>query len=294
MYITVPTPKKMTKRLALIAIVSSFLLISSASLAQEKTTPKPSSKTASASAAIDDKKVKELKEKLATQVAQLRESQKRGFLGEVASSSKTSFTLVTLTGEIRIRYTEDTKFFKLTSKGRTEAKSDELKNGLTAASIGLFDEENKQLNAKAVILQGTPLIIKTGEITEINKTDAVVTVKDANGQNLTIDYEKTTVADEVNSSKKVARSGLSRFATGDQILAWVVTSDEDSKKFSARRLVRIPKELFTKSTEKTDAPKASASPEATPKSSPKSSPAASSKTSAKATPKPSPTASPKS
>jgi hypothetical protein len=289
---TAQTTQIMIKRVTLMSLITAFLLLATISMAQEKQATKsasPSAKTASASAAVDEEKVKALKDKLATKVAELRQNQKRGFFGEVAAVAKSSFTLVTDKGEVRVHFTEDTLFFKL-GKDKTAAKVEDVKNGLSASVLGLYDEENKQENAKVVLLQtGTKFFV--GEITDINKVAGSITLKNKKAETQIFDYEKTTTADEVTTlSKKMTKSGLSRLAIGDRLLIWGTPSEDDSKKTSIVRLLRIPKEIIVP----VDQNSASATPSASLSASPKASPSPSIKASPKVSSKPSPSASPKS
>lgn len=273
----------MFKRLSLFTILFSFLLITTFSWAQEN-----GEKNATTSG--EDKKIQTLKEKLATKVAQLRENQKRGFYGEIASLSKTNFTLVTETGEVKVRFSEDTKIYKF-GKQKTEAAASDLKNTSTATVLGLFDEESKQHNAKVILLQSVNKFY-SGSIITLDKKEGVVTIKNDKGETVTIDYEKTTQAQEYNpKDKKIAKSGLSRFSEGDQIQIWGTPSEEDNKKISSAKILRLPKDFLTidvagESTvaSPTAATTSSATPKATPKPSPKATPKATPITSPKASP----------
>lgn len=276
--------KLFMKQASLLFLATGFLLVATWTLAQEKPSPTASITTATGSSnLVDDQKVKELKEKLATKVAELRENQKRGFFGEIAAASKTSFTLVTKQGEVKVRFSEDTKLFKI-GKGKTEAKPDDVKNGTNAAVLGLFEEENKTHNAKVIFLQSTTGFTQ-GEIVEVDKTKATFTIKNDKGETQLLDYEKSTQAQEYTvSNKKISSSGLSRLAIGDKVEVWTTPDEEDSKKLNAVKILRIPKEVFEAKSETNEA-----SP--TPKAS--STPSASSKPEASTRATPKPTTSPK-
>jgi hypothetical protein len=284
----------MTKRLLVLMGIVGFFLISTLTLSQANESPKPTDATPTSSV-TDDKKVQQLKEKLATKVAELRESQKRGFFGEIAAVAKTSFTLVTNKGEVKVRFTEDTLIYK-SGKPKTEAKVAELKNGLTGTVIGMYEEEAKTVTAKIILLQNQSKFTN-GEITIIDKDNAALTLKTPDAEGQIVDYEKNTEAAEVNvTDKKISKSGLSRISVGDHILVWGVPAEDDPKKISAVRILRLPKELFKSDAISTPAasiaasasasPKVSTRPSATPKGTPKATPRTSPKASPKATPQP--------
>jgi hypothetical protein len=270
--------------LLIFILIITFFLMPLFVYAQEQSDV--SSKSATVSGVLDDK-VKALKEKLATKVAELKENNTRGFFGEIATLTKTSFTLATDKQEVKVRFDENTLIYKLTDK-KTEGAVKDLKNTITASVLGLYDDEAKQQTAKFIILQNLPKFY-SGEITQIDKTNAIITIKNAKNETLSFDYEKTTIADEYFAlDKKFKKSGMSRLSVGDKLQLWANPKVDDNEKFSIVKLVRLPIDLFITTPLPTALPSSAASTSVLPKSSAKPSPTA------KTTPKPTPKSSPKS
>ena len=106
-----------------------------------------------------------------------------------------------------------------------------------------------------------------GKIVSADKKEGQLKVLKSNQQEISVDYENTTVATEYDAkTQKLAKSGLSRLTEGDFVEIWGLPDDEDNSIFQARRIIRISKVALNPEI------KASASPSATPKSSPKTSP----------------------
>ncbi len=229
---------KLYHKTLLLAVMTIVLILSSIALAQEDTTVSPTPSTS-----INAEKIQDLKDKLATKVAELRENQTRGFLGEIASKNSTSFTLVTAEEkEVKVRYSEDTFVYDLTGSKKTEKKLTDLTNLQSAAVIGLYDATENILSAKSIYLQNMYLYF-TGEVVVVDKDNATLTIKQPSGSNKVIDYEKTTKADEF-VEEKLVKSGLSRINAGDRLHIWGKISDNDNQKISAVRILRLPAELF--------------------------------------------------
>ena len=250
-----PAPKRtFVKQIFLFTLVAGFLLVATLALAQETSPANP----ASPSATIDTDKVKALKDKLATKIAELRENQTRGFFGEISNIAKTSFTLVTNLGEVKVRFSEDSLIFELGDK-RTEAETKDLKNTLSAAVLGLFDADASQLTAKVIFLQSHAKHF-SGTLTDVDKVNGVISVKGTKDEILNFDYEKTTKAGEYQPDAKevVAKSGLSRFKINDYVDIWALPSEDDQQKYKIVKILRISKDVLNPSTEE-------ASPSATPK-----------------------------
>ena len=214
-------------------------MIASLSLAQESSDSKNSP---AASSMVDEKKIQDLKEKLATKVAEIRENQKRGFFGEIAALTKTNFTLAVGSNEVKVRFDDDTKIYKL-GKTRTEGAAVDLKNSLTATVLGLYDEENKQQNAKVILLQPGQLHF-SGIVSEVNRTAGNFAVKLSGDKTQVFEYEKTTTADEYTEAKKTGKSGLSRLVKNDWVEVWGTPFEDDNTKIEAIRIFRIPQDLL--------------------------------------------------
>lgn len=274
------------KRLKRLLVRTAYLLLLFLMLPVSLTfaqSPSPGS-TESPSPAKEEK-VKDLKEKLATKVAQLRENQKRGLYGEIKSLGKSTFTLSTGSGDAKVNFNEDVVVVDLTGK-RTHKDISSLKNTLTVAVLGFYDEKAKESQAKVIFIQ---ILAKHfwGEITAIDKTKGTFTTKQKSGP-LSFDYERSTSADEYSTTeKKLKKSGLSRLVVGDFVDVWATTNQDEVQ--TAVRLLRLPKELVNiEVSGEAASPAASGEPKESPAASSRSSP----KASVKATPKPSPKASP--
>ena len=253
---------KLLIKIFLFFVLSIFLVITSISLAQEKN----ATNSTTQSATIDEEKVKALKEKLATKVAEMRDSQTRGFSGEIAQLNKTSFTMVTLTSEVKIKYSDDVLIFKKSGSQQIEGKITDLKNTNIVSVLGIYDKEINQATAKVIFLESAANFY-TGKIVIVDANNGVITIKSATNKDNDIEYEKNTIAQEYkNTDNTVIKSGLSRLKPGDRIYVWGSLSEEDNQKISALKILRLPADLFNQTEV------SSASPEATVSASPKSSP----------------------
>lgn len=236
----------------LLLLFSGFVFINGILAVEKSATPSGTSKEATFSGNTrETDQVKSLKDKLATQVAQLREDQMRGFYGEISAVSKTSFTISTAKEEVKVRFSEDTVIFSIQSSKRIDVKTDALKNGLQVAVLGLFDKNTNIQTAKMIFIQSLPTRL-AGEVTQVDKTNATFTLKNNKGKETTFDYEKTTKAQEFVNDSSLSKSGLSRLLIGDFVEVWTTASDEDKLKLKSVRLVRYPKSTFDKSEIKED------------------------------------------
>lgn len=268
---------KLLNKIDLFIIALIFVNIST-TLVYAVDSTKSATKTTTATSSADMEKIQSLKNKLATKVAELRENQTRGFSGEIAALSKSTFTLVTKNGEVKIRLSDDTLIYKLGNQ-KTEGSIKDLKNTLMVSTLGIYDSEAKQQTANIILIQDSFKYF-SGNVTEVNKTSATITIKTVNGETQTLDYEKTTASDEY-ADKSVKKSGLSRINKEDFIQSWTSPKEDDNQTYSINRLLRIPSDLLKAPIKEN--PVSSPTPETKPEASISASPRASSKP--KASPK---------
>ncbi len=277
--------KNLIRHIFFILFICLFLFIASGSVAEEDSTK--SAKNVSPTP-VNNEKVQELKEKLATKVAEIRENQKRGFYGEISSLAKTTFTLATTNGEIRVRFDTNTQVFDISGSKKSEKTTTDLKNTQTASVLGLYEPDDKTVTAKVLLLHALPRYIQ-GTISALDKAGANVSLKTDKGETLTVDYERTTKADELSTSGKLAKSGFSRLAIGDKLLAWATPAADDVNNFSFQRLFRIPENVLGTANKKSEEPgNLEASPSSTPKNSPRATPKTSPRQQPKSTSQPTP------
>ena len=166
----------MLKRSLIFTLVLVSLISTSWVLAADPATPSYQ-KTSIGSAQIDGDKVKALKERLATKVAELRENQTRVFFGEIAALSKTSFTLASQDQEVKVRYNEDVTVYKLDATNKKiEAQVKDLKNTQGVSVLGVFEPDSKQQSAKIIFLQTLPKFY-FGEVVGTDKTKGTIQIK---------------------------------------------------------------------------------------------------------------------
>ncbi len=192
----------------------------------------------SSSTVIDKlKQIEILKEKIATKVAEIRASEKGGVLGVVKSVAKSKLNIKTKESEIIVDYLEDTIFYSLTDAEKTETSAAKIKEGEQITAFGYFDNTKTSLSAKYIYL--TPLTIHLiGKITDINKEDFTITVKEPQG-NMLIDIETTSKMLQISPDKKLAKIGFSKLKIGDITHITGTPNKKEENRLSATRIITV-------------------------------------------------------
>lgn len=220
-----------------------------------------------ASISADQKeKIDDLKERVATKVAQLRSQVYKAAVGEIKSVDKDNLTLKTRQGEKKIITTEETKVFKITSGKRIAVSASSLKSGDRVVAIGSPDPQGIFV-AKTILAK--PLSSNfSGVIDKIDRDKITITVKNTqNNTSLIIDIELATKAQLWKKDTGFEKSGFSKLNIGD----WVHINGsptEEENRLSANRITILTGFGVTA----TNTPTPSVSPKPSPSITPTTSP----------------------
>lgn len=238
-----------------IAISVAFLSQAAAATAQSPTkAPVPTKKAVASDSAtvktsptptpgesiIDKlKQIQDLKEKIATKVAQIREKDKTGIMGTVKKADAGQIILTTLTGEKTVTITDDVQIFTFKDGKKATSTVRTIKDGSFIAVVGHLTD-GKTVAASALYIQSQPDIRITGKIADIDRTNFTVTVKGKEGETI-VDIEKVTKAFLLDTAKKTfAKSGFSKLAVGATVHVFGSANEEEKNRISALSVYALP------------------------------------------------------
>lgn len=195
------------------------LLIATPVVAQTKAvaTPTPGKASPTVTPTPKDAKLEDLKERLATKVAELRQLTKRAIFGTVKTTSVSTFTVETKASDVKIELTDDIKVIQFIKGKRTTLTTDDIAKGDTVVVFGDYDTGLELLQAKVVFIQGALPVRISGVVTATDAKAFTVTIKTKEGQPYIVDVEKTTTALGWTKEKGVVKSGFSQIAVGDMV-----------------------------------------------------------------------------
>lgn len=159
------------------------------------------------------KKIEQLKDKIATKVAQLREEEKGALAGTVKKINTDQMTVTTRTGDRTVVFSDDTIVYSFTKDGKTETNENKIKEEQAIAVFGYFDEKKETLSAKYIYLTG-PVIYLIGKIADIDKTNYSISVKELKGTTV-VDIETASKTYIITKDNTLAKGGFSKFKIGD-------------------------------------------------------------------------------
>jgi len=236
----------------LIAVASLFVIVAlgmnvyaQTELTEKTATDSPD--VASKSASALEPEVQDLKDKIATKVAELRSASQKAVAGTIISIEDDVIMISSSDGnDYEINVDESlTETFQVTT-GFKEINSGELEVGDYIIVTG--PRLDKTVDA-SVIYRDTEYIVLSGKVTEADDTDFIVRVTTTSKENYTIDIEKNTTQRLLNiKTFETEKIGFSKIKEGDTI-HFAAQKDPDTaevNRVSGVRILIIPQEYFQK------------------------------------------------
>lgn len=176
-----------------------------------------------------------LKEKIASRVAELKLVEKRGIVGTVAEVKDTQISLTDRKGKTRfVDVDELTKF--IGSDSKTSLDISDIKKGMRIAILGRFNKQSERILARFVEEVSLPEFF-TGTIKDVDSTNFAFSVAQANGKIVDIDVENITKTQSYNKEDGPVKAGFSKLLVGDQVVIAGFPDKTNPKRIMATRVL---------------------------------------------------------
>lgn len=183
-------------------------------------------------------KIKELKDRLASRVAELAILSKKVFKGEIKTLSDQKIIIKEKDQEINIAINDDTGFFEVGNDGKEKRiKLENLKKDQTVIAWGTYNSSTNTLTAKSIVAKSKPFIL-LGKIKSIDKKNyqLFVTMED---KDYLVDHEITTKDSLYDTTKGLVKAGFSKFLPGQllYVYGFLTTTKDNKEMLSAQRII---------------------------------------------------------
>lgn len=198
----------------------------------------------------EEKEVKQLREKIANKVEEMRKKDQRAYAGII---TKIEDSLVTMTNnqgtdekkyEVKIDDTLTT-LYRILGTAKKEIKKSDLKAGDYIIVVGLMLNDNLEANEIYIDEQ---FLVKTAKITELSKSDYYLKVITYDKDEYILDIQSSTRQFMLNTkTKEIERAGFSNIKEGDSIHFVVSKTNpgpgKEKNRYEAVRVLVIPQEF---------------------------------------------------
>ncbi len=180
----------------------------------------------------------DLKERIASRVAELNLVEKRGIIGVVDSSSDTQISVLDKKDEIRIIDVDELTRFASPSAKESFGISD-IKKGLRLEILGLYNKQSKRILARFISVFSSPLIIH-GTVTTIDTKNFAFNVTTEKKKTYIIDVERTTKTQSYTKEKELTVSGFSKITRKTHAIIIGFPDNKDTAHILAARILLFP------------------------------------------------------
>lgn len=186
------------------------------------------------------KQVEDLKNRLATKAAELKQSERRAMDGTVKTKTITTLTMETDTKDMKIELTDDIKVVEMIKGKRTTLTIDNVEPDDHIAVFGEYDTTIDILKAKVIVIQNAvePLHA-VGTIGEVNKPDYSFTVLAGDQKTYTVDFETTTKTNLWASDGTLVKGGFSKVIAGNLVVITGTPVPKKADRVSAARILNL-------------------------------------------------------
>ncbi|HVZ58441.1 MAG TPA: hypothetical protein VG935_01690 [Patescibacteria group bacterium] len=206
---------------------------------QAATTPTPSAQPTSESATEKlTTEITDLKDKIASRVAQLKLVEKRGILGHIRDISGTLLTIDDVKGSSRLVDVDEITKFSSPSAGESYGLSD-LKPGIAISIIGLYNKDTQHLLARFVDAYTIPLY-ESGVISTVDTTNYTVTLSMVDGKSYLVDIESLTKTTSYDKTGTAEKSGFSKIEAGTRAIVIGYADKTQPNRMVASRILLFP------------------------------------------------------
>ncbi len=200
------------------------------------------------SSSSDLQNAEELKNKIASKVAELRKQDQKAVAGSITKIDKTILTIQAPDDTIyTIKADSDlTKVFTITGSTKKESSISNLSKGDYIIVSGPID--NKSISANDIYVD-QQYFIGSGKVTEVNTNNYFLKVLTQEKDTYTLDIETYTKKYIVDAKTlSIDSTNLAKIKEGDTIhFTYKKTGKEQEKnRYSAQKILVIPQEYFIK------------------------------------------------
>lgn len=187
---------------------------------------------------MDSNIINELKDRIASRVAQLKLVERRGIIGTVTDVSDTQITIADI--QQNTRFIDVDEITKFSSPSAEDAFGiSDISKGSKIGALGLYNKQSRRLLARFVDVLVLPKSV-SGVISNKDEENFTITVNTPDNKKIILDIEKTTKTSSYTKSEGLTKSGFSKIKGDERIIVMGFTDLEDKNRLVASRILVFP------------------------------------------------------
>lgn len=223
----------MRKTFLILLLLTAFYILHVTYVYAVKSSPTPTKSEAKETEVISD-----LKERIASRVAQLKLVEKRGVIGTVSDISDTQISITDSHRTTKfIDVDELTKFSSPSVKGSFGIS--DITKGSSLGVLGLYNKQSKRILARYVDVIFMPTFNR-GTIISIDSKNYTFEIMLDTGERKMVDVENITKTLSYSKASGLARAGFSKIKEQEHIFVVGFLDKKDKNRIVASRIILFP------------------------------------------------------
>lgn len=187
----------------------------------------------------DIQQIDDLKNRIASRVAQLNLVEKKGIIGTVTDATNTQITLNDVNGNIRfIDVDELTKFSNSNASGTSFGISD-INRGMTLGILGLYNKQSRRILARQVdVLTMTKIFI--GVVSSVDSKNFNFYIVSEDNKQTFIDVEAVTKTYSYSTGTDLVSAGFSKIKVDESVIVIGFPDKNNPTHIIASRVLLFP------------------------------------------------------
>ena len=187
----------------------------------------------------DIQQIDDLKNRIASRVAQLNLVEKKGIIGTVTDATNTQITLNDVNGNIRfIDVDELTKFSNSNASGTSFGISD-INRGMTLGVLGLYNKQSRRILARQVDVLTMPKIF-IGVVSSVDSKNFNFYIVSEDNKQTFIDVETVTKTYSYSTGTALAIVGFSKIKVDESVIVIGFSDKNTPTHIIASRVLLFP------------------------------------------------------
>ncbi|KKQ24269.1 MAG: hypothetical protein US40_C0002G0100 [Candidatus Roizmanbacteria bacterium GW2011_GWC2_37_13] len=197
---------------------------------------------------VEENAVQDLKEKVASKVAEIRKKNNKAVSGRVINRSGAAIKIKTSEGDdfdIKLQESGLTKYYQITGAQQKELDVEDIEKDSYILVTGVINDKTITANS---VFTDQQFLSGNGKISEVNAEDYIIKVITADKTVYSLSIETYTKQQIVNiKTLEMERIGFSKIKEGDSVhFVFKISGDEKNNEYSADKILVIPQEYFIK------------------------------------------------
>lgn len=185
-----------------------------------------------------EQQINQLKERIASRVAELKLVERRGIMGTVTEVTDTQITLGDAQDNTRFVDVDELTKFSSPSVKEGFGISD-IKKGTGVGILGLYNKQSKRILARFVDVVSQPKRIH-GAVSSVDNENFTISITSENKDKTVVDIETVTKTFSFTKASGLARSGFSKIKLGQNIVAVGFYDIKNKTHLIASRIIIFP------------------------------------------------------